>query len=123
MVAIHEAAAKLWADKLRGGFSIDAGDDQLSKKMSRLASENRQVINVEIDAFEQRLSEAISEQLAKKEEVFLTVDYQPEELLAEAFGQSEIGELPIKSRMWVYRDHLVYRFGCSGKLQEWYPPQ
>jgi len=123
MVEIHEAAAKLWADKLRDGFSIDTGDVELSKEISKMAAENRQVTNVEIDAFEQRLSEAIAQHLVSKNELFLTVDYEPEGLLKKAFGQSDIGQLPIKSRMWVYRDYLVYGFGYSSKLTEWHLPQ
>ncbi|MEH1838233.1 MAG: hypothetical protein V7L20_05615 [Nostoc sp.] len=45
MVTVHETAAKLWADKLRDGFSIDAGDTKLSKEISELAAKNREITN------------------------------------------------------------------------------
>lgn len=120
---VHQVAAKLWADKLRDGFSNDAGDTGLSKAITALAPSLKNVSNQQIDNFEKQLSEAIVQQLETEEEVFLTVDYEPKYLLADIFRQSQIEQLPIKSRMWVYKDKIIYIFGYNGERQEWHANQ
>ncbi len=122
-------AAKLWANTIRDGFSYKAGDTRIDAAFSRLSlqsiTEVGEISNAEIEAFENLLAAKVSERLINKEEVFLTTDYSPEGFLKEVVqGYRKLNiptRFPIKSRMWVYRDRIVYSFGYGQDLQEWYP--
>lgn len=121
-------AARWWADQLRGGSKLDMGADSRPAEMAEIMGQilqRKQLDGMQpdsINAFEEKLAEAIDVQMANYGRATFGVDYHPDMILAdaaEAAGlQLGMATLPWKTHMWVEPTKVEVSAGYGAPAQE-----
>lgn len=121
-------AARWWADQLRGGSKLDMGADSKQGEMAEIMGQilqRKQLDGMQpdsINAFEEKLAEAIEKNLSQSGRASFGVDYHPDMILADAAEATELqlgmATLPWKTQMWVYPDKVEVSAGYGAPAQE-----
>ena len=128
------AAAKWWADVLRGPTKFDNGDNSQAGGMAwamatMAASESKPAPDV-IDRFEAELRQSIAQYVNERDGRFwptVATDYGPDRILSDAFeragGKGAGLVFPWKTVMWVRPDEVTVRYGYGAPEQVIYPTE
>ena len=121
-------AARWWADQLRGGSKLDMGADSKPAEMAEIMGQILQRKELDgmqpdsINAFEEKLAEAIEVQLSEYGRATFGVDYHPDMILADAAEAAELQlgmtTLPWKTHMWVNPTKVEVSAGYGAPAQE-----
>mgnify|MGYP001559346407 CR=1 FL=1 len=115
------AAAKWWADKLRGPVIHDNGERMQSAMMTALQPDVP-VPDEKIDEFDYFLGTALSE--TDYNHITVGVDYGPDRILSEAAEKAGINlefRLPIKTMMWITPEKVSVSEGYRAPEVQIYP--
>jgi hypothetical protein len=125
----NKVAAKWWADKLRnvrpGNFDMGEKGDAgfFAMMLGSMLAMNTQSSGETIDLFEERLAEAIKEQVETRGSMTLSVDYGPDYILgsiAQETGVSTNG-FPWKTTMWIEKNKVSVSAGYAAPSETIFP--
>lgn len=124
--ATANAAAKWWADKLRGGTVQNNGESMQSLMMTLFAMSVRKSDKyyAEVDKFEKELINIINESLKSSNYAYLSVDYDAEGLLLDAIFNIDIDTkflFPVKTSMRVTKEDIQVSEGYQAPYKQIYP--
>lgn len=106
------AAVNWWAETIQHP-KMDNGDNQMAILLAMFGGRSRQYTADEIRKFRQALANILTEEMERRGNVTLSVDYSPNHLLGQAgdvIGLSQF-DYPCKTTMWISASEVSVRAG------------
>lgn len=120
---ISNIAAKWWADVICDP-KMDNGANDIGNMIANYLAKKlvKNITGEKKEAFYNRLSGVIYEELGKKERVMLSVDYNPCMTLYNTGIACDIPEtnFPIKTTMWINRNSVRVSYGYRAEIKTLY---
>jgi len=123
----YEAAGRWWARQLLNPKFDNGGKDKtnlMSMQLSTLLASSKRA---EIEPRVRDFSKALSEILRKKGTLMVSVDYHPDQILADAAKTAgievdDISTFPWKTEMIIYEESVLVSEGPGAEFVQVWPP-
>lgn len=116
-----EVAANWWKNNIGVNAKQNNGDEFASLFMLMNSLKVR-ITDEQKEVFLGVLKESVASELARLGRVYLSVDYGPDMILADAADKAEISyaAFPVKTAMWVYEGKVQVACGYGAEAKEIY---